>query len=148
MGRAPADAVSRSIDLARDGHQDRLGQVALAQIAYWTFGALWPLINIHSFEKITGHKREDWLVRTVALMMLSVVVSLDTMRRTRRDDAAMRVLGATSTAALGGVALVGPLVGRISPVYLMDALVDAALFVGWIVGDRILPLTRREERLG
>ena len=144
MVRAPADAVSRTIDSARDGRQDGLGQVALAQIAYWTFGALWPLVNIHSFEKITGHKREDWLVRTVALMMLSVIVTLDAMRRTRRDDAAMRTLGATSTAALGGVALVGSLVGRISPVYLMDALVDAALFVGWIVGDRTLPDAKRE----
>ena len=79
-------------------------------------------------------------------MMLSVIVSLDAMRRTRRDDAAMRTLGATSTAALGGVALLGPLVGRISPVYLMDALVDVALFVGWIVGDRTLPTAKREER--
>jgi len=136
MVRAPADAMSRAVDSSRGRRDDMLGRVALAHVAYWTFGALWPLADIKSFEKITGHKREDWLVRTVALMMLSVVVSLETMRRTRRDDLVMRVLGATSSAALGGVALVAPLVGRISPVYLMDALVDMGLLCGWIVGDR------------
>lgn len=112
--------------------EDALGRVALAHIAYWTFGAVWPLIDIKSFEKVTGHKREDWLVRSVALLMLSVVVSLETMREHRRDDVAMRVLGAASAAALGGVALVGPLVGRISPVYLTDALVDLGLAIGWL----------------
>ena len=125
--REPIAQVASAVE-----REDPLGRVALAHIAYWTFGALWPLINIKSFEAITGHKREDWLVRTVALMMLGVVVSLETMRERRRDDIAMRVLGATSAAALGGVALVGPLVGRISPVYLMDAAMDLALAIGWL----------------
>ena len=112
-----------------------LDRVSLAHIAYWVFGAAWPLVNIKSFERVTGHKREDWLVRTVALLMLSVVATLFTMRRTRRDDETMRVMGATSAAALGTVALVGPLAGRISPVYLMDALVDLGLMFGWIAAE-------------
>ena len=110
----------------------KLADVALAHIAYWLFGALWPLANIKSFERVTGHKREDWLVRTVALLMLSSVATIVTLRERRSDDVAMRVVGASSAGALGSVALVGALVRRISPVYVLDALVDLALVVGWV----------------
>lgn len=100
-------------------------------MAYWLFGALWPLISMRSFERVTGNKRDEWLVRSVALLMLCVVATLETQRRSRRDETAMRVLGATSAGALGSVALIGPLVGRISPVYLMDAAVDTTLMLLW-----------------
>jgi len=112
-----------------------LATVAAAHIAYWLFGAVWPLADIKSFERVTGHKREDWLVRTVAFLMLSVVASLATMSRTRRDDEAMRVLGATSAGALGGVAIIGSLVRRISPLYIIDGLVDLSLVAAWLSAD-------------
>lgn len=108
-----------------------LAVVERAHVAYWLFGALWPLISMRSFERVTGNKRDEWLVRSVALLMLSVVATLETQRRSRRDETAMRVLGATSAGALGSVALIGPLVGRISPVYLMDAAVDTTLMLLW-----------------
>ena len=116
----------------------RLDRLALAQIGYWAFGAMWPLVSMTSFERVTGNKRDEWLVRTVALMMLSVIATLAVMRRDRgrRDERAMRVLGATSTAALGSVALIGPLVGRISVVYLLDAAVDLALAAGYLSAGR------------
>jgi hypothetical protein len=117
-----------------------LGRIALAQVAYWTFGALWPLLDMKSFERVTGNKRDEWLVRTVALLMLSTIATLAAMRPDARDDRAMRVLGATSTAALGSVALIGPLVRRISKVYYLDALVDLGLAALWVVTP-----TRRER---
>lgn len=110
-----------------------IGHVERAHVAYWLFGALWPLLSMRSFERVTGNKRDEWLVRTVALLMLSVVATLEALRGSRRDERSMRVLGATSAGALGGVALVGPLVGRISPVYLMDAAVDMTLAVLWAI---------------
>lgn len=127
--RRPGDAPAITVE-----------RVERAHVAYWLFGALWPLVSMRSFERVTGNKRDEWLVRSVALLMLSVVASLEAMRRSRvgdpRDEASMRVLGATSAAALGSVALVGPLVGRISPVYLMDAAVDTALAILWVVARR------------
>ncbi|HEY6957803.1 MAG TPA: hypothetical protein VI814_03175 [Candidatus Limnocylindria bacterium] len=108
-----------------------LASVERAHIAYWIFGAVWPLVSMRSFERVTGNKRDEWLVRTVSLLMLSVVATLAALGRSRRDEAALRLLGATSAGALGSVALVGPLVGRISPVYLMDAAVDTALTALW-----------------
>jgi len=107
-------------------------RIARAQMSYWSFGGLWPLVSMRSFERVTGDKRDEWLVRAVALLMLSVVATLETLREERRDDRAMRVLGATSAAALGGVAAIGALVGRISPVYILDAVVDLALAAAWL----------------
>jgi len=112
-----------------------LANVAAAHIAYWLFGAIWPLADIKSFERVTGHKREDWLVRTVALLMLSVVASLAMMSRTRRDDEAMRVLGATSAGALGSVAIIGSVVRRISPLYIIDGIVDLSLVAAWLSAE-------------
>ena len=110
-----------------------LEHVQRAHVAYWLFGALWPLASMRSFERVTGNKRDEWLVRTVALMMLSVMATLETMRREGGGGRARRVLGATSAAALGSVALLGPLVGRISKVYVIDAAVDLALAAAWLL---------------
>ncbi|HEU5287678.1 MAG TPA: hypothetical protein VFV20_04695 [Candidatus Limnocylindria bacterium] len=117
-----------------------LAEVRRAQIAYWVFGAVWPLVSMRTFEMVTGNKRDEWLVRTVALLMLSTVATLAAMRPGVSDDRAMRVLGATSTAALGSVALIGPLVRRISKVYYVDALVDLGLAALWVIAP-----TRRER---
>ena len=113
-----------------------IATVERAHVAYWLFGAVWPLVSMKSFERVTGNKRDEWLVRTVALLMLSVVATLETMRSDRREERSMRMLGATSAGALGSVALIGPLVGRISPVYLADALIDSLLAVLWLRAPR------------
>jgi hypothetical protein len=107
-------------------------RVARAQMAYWIFGGLWPLISMRSFERVTGNKRDEWLVRAVALLMLSVVATLETLREEGGDDRAMRVLGTTSAASLGAVAAIGALIGRISPVYVLDAVVDLVLAAAWL----------------
>lgn len=113
-----------------------LAQVRRAQITYWTFGAIWPLVSMRTFEMVTGNKRDEWLVRTVALLMLSTIATLAAMPPDARDDRAMRVLGATSTAALGAVALIGPLVRRISKVYYLDAVTDLALAALWLIAPK------------
>ena len=68
--------------------------------------------------------------------MLSTIATLAAMRPDAGDDRPMRVLGATSTAALGGVALIGPLVRRISKVYYLDAVVDLALATLWLIAPK------------
>jgi len=113
-----------------------LHDVARAQIAYWTATAIWPLVHMGSFQRVTGRKRDGWLVRTVSTLILSIVATLAAMDRGRADPASARVLGVTSTAALGSVSLIGPLVRRISPLYLVDALVELALCALWIASPR------------
>src|SRR5438874_8318552 len=42
---------------------------ALAQGAYYVVSGVWPLLNMDSFEMVTGPKMDRWLVRTVGLLI-------------------------------------------------------------------------------
>lgn len=43
--------------------------VCLTQGIYFMLAGVWPLVNIHSFEVITGPKVDVWLVKTVGLLV-------------------------------------------------------------------------------
>ena len=79
---------------------------------------LWPIVHYRSFERVTGPKVDDWLVKTIGGLIAAVGVAL-----VGRDD---RVLGVGSAVALGAADVVYAGRGRISPVYLADAVVELA----------------------
>ena len=82
---------------------------------------------MRSFEAVTGPKQEDWLVRTVGLL-----VSVIGLVMLRHGGAPIRELGAASAVALGAVDVVGVTSGRLRAVYLLDAVVEAALAATWL----------------
>lgn len=86
---------------------------------------IWPVLHMRSFEAVTGPKRERWLVKTMGLFIAAVGVALGTTRD-------VRVLGITTAAALCACDVVYAGKRRISPVYLLDAVVEGALVAGWI----------------
>ena len=51
-------------------------RVARIQGVYYTATGLWPLISMKTFERVTGPKRDDWLVKTVGLLITAVGVTL------------------------------------------------------------------------
>ena len=91
-------------------------------------GGLWPLMNLRSFESVFGPKVDRWLVKTVSgLLLVNGIVQLSggateaALRQSRR-------LGVGTAAVLTCIDLVYVPTGRISPAYLLDALVE----IGWI----------------
>jgi hypothetical protein len=82
---------------------------------------------MRSFEAVTGPKQDDWLVRTVGLLV--TVIGLVMLRH---RGAAVRDLGAGSALALGAVDVVGVASGRLWGVYLLDAVVEAAIVTTWL----------------
>ena len=42
------------------------------QGVYWAPFGLWPLVDMRSFEAVTGRKRDRWLVNTVGLLLASL----------------------------------------------------------------------------
>ena len=54
----------------------------LGQGAYYAVTGLWPLIHMRSFEAISGPKRDQWLVKTIGLLLtaFSSVLLLAGMR--------------------------------------------------------------------
>jgi len=94
---------------------------------------LWPLLHMRSFEAVTGHKTDTWLVRTVAgLLVANGAVQVGTARASSPDALVLcRRLGIGTAAALGTVDLVYGATGRISRLYLLDAVVEAGWIAAW-----------------
>jgi hypothetical protein len=109
---------------------DRRG-IALAQGMYFVATGVWPLVHMQSFEAVTGPKVDKWLVRTVGLLVGvigGVLVSAAARNRVTPEVAA---LGVSSAVALGAIDTFYASRGRIEPIYLADAALEAVLAVGW-----------------
>lgn len=105
-------------------------QTAQWQGFYYVASGLWALFDLDSFEWVTGPKTDDWLVRTMALLLISAGVSLIVAAR-RAPGPESRLLGIGFAASL--FAVDGWCVSRdlISPVYLLDACVEAVVLIAW-----------------
>jgi hypothetical protein len=106
--------------------------VAVGQGVYYVLTGLWPLVNMRSFEAITGPKVDRWLVQTVGWLVTVVggALIMAGVRRQARLEAA--VLGVGSAVGLAGIEAVSVARGRISRVYLLDAALEIGLVVGWV----------------
>lgn len=101
-----------------------------AQCAYYVFGGLWPLLHYRSFEAVTGPKRDAWLVKTVAGMMLAVAATLGrALWRPEPPPPAVRHSAIGAALALAWSGTWYSLRGRISRLYLLDAGTQATLAV-------------------
>ena len=101
------------------------------QAAYYAVSGAWPLVSYRSFELVTGRKREPWLVKTVSLLLgvVAVAVASDP----RGEVGVTRRVGVGSALALGAVDVwYAGVRRRISPIYLADAAVEAALIGLWL----------------
>ena len=114
---------------------DRRRRAALLQAGYYVVTGVWPLVHRRSFERITGPKVDYWLVRTVGVLVAAIGAGLAVGARTRVSPQ----LEVTAVLAAGGLAAIDVVEtgrGRISPVYLADALLEAALIAYWRAARR------------
>lgn len=107
--------------------------VPLAQGIFYVATGLWPIVHLASFEAVTGPKVDRWLVRTVGGLIAAVGASLIAGAFERQTSRAVRMLGIGSAAALGLADVIYAGRGRISKVYLGDAVAEAALIAGWVI---------------
>jgi hypothetical protein len=104
--------------------------VLIVQAGYYGITGVWPIASIRSFERVTGPKREHWLVRTVGALVCAIAASLAVGARSADPGPATEVLAGGSALALGTIDVVYVARGRISPVYLADAAAQGALLAG------------------
>lgn len=102
------------------------------QAAYYIAAGVWPLISRRAFERVTGPKADWWLVQMVGLLAASIGLTLAAGARDERPSAAMRTLGVLCALSFAGIDTVHALRGRISKIYLADAVLELA-FVGALV---------------
>jgi hypothetical protein len=106
-------------------------RVALAQGVYYATTGVWPFLSMKSFERITGPKRDHWLVKTVGILVTAIGVTLIRAGQGRRVHSDVALLAGLSAAALGTIDVVYVARRRISAVYLLDAVPEAILAAWW-----------------
>lgn len=124
----------------------------LVQGAYYLTTGLWPLVHMESFERVTGRKTDRWLVRTVGVLVGAIGWGL--LQSGRRGYLSKDMRSVSQLAAAGIIAVEVPtaLRGRISPIYLADAIVELGLLAahrlaadsGSYTGRELDALVRRE----
>lgn len=107
---------------------------SLARIQGWFYlitGA-WPLVSGDSFQAVTGFKADFWLAQTVGLLLAVSGAVLLMAARHGRITPEIRWLAAGEAVVLGLVDLYCVHQPRTTRVYWLDAIVEAALVIGWI----------------
>jgi hypothetical protein len=105
-------------------------KLAAAHAAYYVVTGAWAVVDRRSFERLTGRKRDYWLVRLVGGLTVAVGVSLGTAvvkGQRSRGDATLAF--ATSLAFLVADAYAARSVSR---VYVGDIAVHAVFLPAWI----------------
>lgn len=110
---------------------DARSRLALAQGLYFAATGVWPLIDIDSFERVTGPKVDKWLVRPVGILVGVIGATLISAGVRRKVTGETMALAAGSAAGLGAIDAFYAGTARIAPIYLADAAVEAAIVVAW-----------------
>jgi hypothetical protein len=107
--------------------------VALGQGVFYVLTGLWAVVHLPSFEAVTGPKTDDWLVKTVGVLVTVVGGVLVLAARRQRVTGEIAALGAGSALGLAAIDLVYALSRVISPVYLLDAAAEMGIVVLWLL---------------
>ena len=110
---------------------DPAAALLLGQGGYYLLTGTWPLVHMRSFERVTGPKADDWLVRTVGALVLAIAIPLLVDGSRGEADAGTLTLALGSAAALAAVDVVYVARRVISPIYLLDAALEAGLILAW-----------------
>ena len=105
--------------------------VSFVQAVFYALTGLWSIFGLTSFQQVTGPKVDRWLVKTVGVLVLVVggVLGMAAVRRT--DEPEIPVLAIGSAAGLTAIDVIYVAKGRISPVYLLDAVAELGLIAWW-----------------
>jgi hypothetical protein len=118
-------------------HQEKLLQkVALTQGVFYVASGVWPLVDIDSFQAVTGPKADLWLVRTVGVLVVVIGSVLITAARRSKIGVEVVALAVGSALGLAGIDIVYVLSRTISPIYLADAVVELGLVTAWMLSRR------------
>ena len=102
----------------------RARMVPLTQGLYYILTGLWSLVSIRTFERVTGPKVDRWLVKTVGTLLIVDGAVLTLGARRRRPLPEITLLSTGTALGMAAIDITYVLRGRISPVYLLDAVAE------------------------
>jgi hypothetical protein len=110
--------------------------VALVQGGFYVFTGVWALVDLDTFMAVTGPKTDLWLVKTVGALVTvigGVLLTAGWRHRVTRD---VLLLGIGCALSLATIDVVYVSAGRISQIYLFDAVAEAGLAIAWTLAKR------------
>jgi len=110
---------------------DRQNALAIGQGVYFAATGTWPIVDMRSFEAVTGPKVDKWLVRTVGVLVAAIGGALISAGARRAVTPEIAGLAIGSAAGLGLIDVIYASRGRISKIYLADAAAEAAVITAW-----------------
>jgi hypothetical protein len=111
------------------------------QGGYFAVLGVWPIVDIRSFQAVTGPKTDHlptgdqddhWLVVTVGALITAIGISLLVACYTRRLSPEAAVLGILSAIVLAAIDIVFVWREVIAPIYLADAVVEILFVCCWV----------------
>ncbi len=108
--------------------------LAAAQGLFYVATGVWGLVDLASFQAVTGPKNDLWLVRTVAMLVLVVGSVLLVAAARLRVTFELLLLAVGCALGLAAIDVVYATAGAISAVYLLDAGVELGLLLAVVVG--------------
>src|SRR5262245_58729360 len=103
----------------------------LTQGGYYALTGRWGLVDLDSFQAVTGAKTDLWLVRTVAVLIVVIAAALLLAARKPEVSAETAVLAVGAAVGLTLLDVIYVSAGVISAVYLIDAAAEVALLAWW-----------------
>jgi hypothetical protein len=111
----------------------RSNNIIFLQIIYFFTTALWPLVDIKSFEKITGPKTDEWLVKTVSFLILAIAIALFQSWRAKSYPPAIIALAVVSCLGLAAIDFYFSAAKIIDPVYALDGILQVVFVFNWVL---------------
>lgn len=105
--------------------------LAALQGVFYLATGVWPLIDIASFQAVTGPKTDLWLVQTVGVLIGVVGLVLLFAVWSGRITPEVAVLAAGAAVGLASIDVVFVTRGVIDRIYLADAVAEVLLALAW-----------------
>lgn len=107
-------------------------KLAALQGTYYAATGIWSLLDMRSFQFVTGPKVDTWLVKTVGALVSASGAALAMASRERERSGAAMTLGVLSAVGLAAIDFTYVAKRRISPVYALDGAVEVAIAALWL----------------
>jgi hypothetical protein len=102
------------------------------QTGYYLITAVWGLISIESFMRVTGPKTDVWLVKTVSVLLLAISTSFIVSLLLRSYTVSVTTLAISCCVVLIIIDCSYAANGTISKIYLLDAFLQLCFLTAWI----------------
>src|SRR5687768_3239458 len=99
---------------------------------YTLITAVWPLLHIESFVKVTGPKTDIWPVKTVAVLLVAISVCFISNIFIKTNKLPVILLALTSCIGLICIDFYYTSNDVISWVYMLDGILQIIFMVAWI----------------